>query len=79
MTMWCRPLPRGLIKYSEAVRVINFTLVAVVVFAVAMGLRFNWTVALLFGFQVSKTATATTLCIEYCMFPVDILHMSDVY
>jgi len=49
-----RPLPRGLIKYEEVVKVINFTLFFMIIYACILGLRFNWTVAIFFATQVSK-------------------------
>lgn len=56
---WCRncpltrPLPRGLIRYEEVLQAINYTLIFLVVYAVLLGLRYNWTVGALFGVEVS--------------------------
>ena len=50
-----RPLPRGLIKYEEAVKVINITLLLMIIYAFVLGLRYDWSVAVMFGIQVSMT------------------------
>lgn len=69
--LWYRPLPRGLIKYGEVVRVIYLTLVAMAAYAVVLGLRFNWSVAILFGTQVrimmTTTAITTTTKQQLCI------------
>ena len=83
VVMWHRPLPRGLIKYREVVIVIYITLFAMAAYAVMLGLRFNWTVAILFGIQVrimtdnNKTTTVANKIMNWNV-PVDILHIFDV-
>ena len=49
-----RPLPRGLIRFDEVVMAIHLTLCFLVLYGFLLGLRFNWTVAILFALQVSR-------------------------
>ena len=47
-----RPLPRGLIRYGEAVQGIRYVIVALLGYTVILGLRFNMLVAFFFFGQV---------------------------
>jgi hypothetical protein len=53
-TPLCRPLPRGLIRFDEVVNMIHLVGIFLLGYAILLGLRFNWTVALLFTLQVSQ-------------------------
>ena len=50
-----RPLPRGLIRVSEVIQVIHGTLLAMLLYAAILALRFNPAVGFLFTVQVSPT------------------------
>lgn len=50
-----RPLPRGLIRFDEVVTAIHLTLCFMVLYGFLLGLRFNWSVAILFALQIAYT------------------------
>ena len=47
-----RPLPRGLLRFEEAKTAVNLTQVGLIAYGVLLGVRFSWSVGLLFILQV---------------------------
>ena len=50
--VFCRPLPRGLIKYSEVVTVIQLVLGSMTMYACVMAWKFSLATGITFGVQV---------------------------